>query len=1142
MAGNAGMIKAGGAYIELMLDKTAALQGLKEFERRFRSMQQMFGRMNLGGNLGPAISRQMASGVINALKAALTPGFYEAAFNRLANGLGTAMRSVFSGQFFDYLAEGFRRAGRNLAIGGLAATAVFTKMSGVISKSLTEFAKQEQLAGRFTQVFGDLAGEAEKFAQVLGKDVNQSVNELKDEITTFQSVLLGAGFDARSAFDLSKMLTEATQDMLAFDDAIRDAGEATDRMLSGLAGMVIPVQRIGADIRKANLDKEMEEMAEAMQRTNSVASQQERILTRIKIIFEALARSGAIGQARREVDTLSSAFRGLIGAVKMAYAALGAAMKGPGKIVVDAFTLMSVAVTDFANANPLVIQGLALLLISLTGLSAAMLGTGVLFTVFAANLKLLSGTVILLNTPFRVLASSMSFLLNVVDLTVIGITTLAAGFSKFVRVGVMATGLAGRLFTLQQALMGLTRSLITGAAAATMAAASYVRAFGALGMAAIRAAGVLIPAALLAGKALLILAHDLLLIPVAIGAAGLDMLGRLFAVQAAIIGRAAAAIVRGVGVMIVAVRAGLGAVIGRVAAGAAVVGAKIAQMFASGVAAIGPFVASLATAVRSIVGVMAAVAGSVVQALVRPIAGGLLMLINVVERVAYELGYAMFRTLRLMPVILARIGQSAVAAFGAMRGLVVVVGTQLKNLGGIIGGIVLKAFVGLLSVMGSLVGVVGSVLGFVASSFASVFAPVLAIVGVIALLGVAFYKLKPYVEAAFSSIGGYLNQIFSSLGGMASSAFSVLSDGFKTLLEDGKTAMGGLVDAISAGDLGLAFEIAWSFIKLEFQKGYNAISESWDAWRVYLLTVANQLWTELSVRFSNGWVELMVAVDWFVDTFGGAWNAMIALVKPLWDALVSSMQSGIESTSSNWDALWDSGQSTVLQVIDLIADAWEVTVNFLIGLWDSFLGILQRAAILARSLVDDSVDYGSEVARIDSENAAAKESRELAMSERILSREKARKKDSEKIMAEKASREEAIRKKAADRQASINPDKSFDELMAPMMAESKAQLELKQKVEEARKAAQENADAPGASALGGWQTKLQEMMVKAGLISGDTAKAVSRSNSAAFADVAAFGLAPDVQENQLRELRRIRQLQEKADKRPAAKAAAGVNP
>lgn len=1141
MAGNAGMIKAGGAYIELMLDKTAALQGLKEFERRFRSMQQMFGRMNLGGNLGPAMSRQMASGIINALKSALTPGFYEAAFNRLANGLGTSLRSVFSGQFFDYLAEGFRRAGRNLAIGGLAATAVFAKMGGVISKSLTEFAKQEQLVGRFRQVFGGLSGEAQAFADVLGKDVNQSVNELKDEITTFQSVLLGAGFDARSAFDLSKLLTEATQDMLAFDDGIRDAGEATDRMLSGLAGMVIPVQRIGADIRKANLDKEMEAMAEAMERTNTVASQQDRILARVKIIFEALQRSGAIGQARREVETLSASFRGAGGAAKMMYAALGEAVKGPAKVVVEAFTLMAMAVMDFAHSNPAVVQGAAALLISLTGLSAVMLGTGVLFTVFAANLKLLSGTVILLNTPFRVLASGMSFLLNVVDLTVIGITTLATGFSKFVRVGVMATGLAGRFFALQQALMGLTRSLIMGAASATMAAASYVRAFGALGMAAIRAAGVLIPAALLAGKALLILAHDLLLIPVAIGAAGLDMLGRLFAAQAAIVGRAAAAIVKGVGAMIVAVRAGLGAVIGRVAAGAAVVGAKIAQMFASGVAAIGPFIGSLATAVRSIVGVMAGVASSVVQALVRPIAGGLLSLINVAQRVAYELSYATFRVLRVMPMILARIGQSGVAAFGAMRGLVVVVGTQLKNLGGIIGGIVLKAFVGLLSIMGSLVGVVGSVLGFIASSFASVFAPVLAIVGVIVLLGVAFYKLKPYIEAAFSTIGGYLSEIFSTLGGMASSAFSALSDGFKTMFEDGKAALGGLADAIAAGNLGLAFEIAWTYIKLEFYKGYAAIAESWDAWRTYLMTATNALWTELNVLFSNGWVELMVLVDWFVDTFGGAWNAMIALVKPLWDGLVNSMQSGIESTGSNWNALWDSGQSTVLQVIDLIADGFDVTVNFLIGLWDSFLGVLKKAWALARSIVDSSVDYGSEVERINKENAAKQEARDSAMYDRILEREKARKKDSEKIMSEKASREEAIRKQAADRQAEIDKSRNSAQIDSTKKVADTTD-EFQKNLDQARKEAEANKNTPGAGVLGGWQQKLQDMMKAQGLLNSEDAKAVSKANSAAFADVAAFGLAPDVQENQLRELRRIRQLQERADKRPAGKAAAGVQP
>lgn len=1291
MAGNAGLIKAGGAVIELMLDKTSALQGMREFEARFRQMQRALGRIGGAMNFGAGVERSFSRAMIRGLQAAFSANAYESAFNALANGLGTAIRRVFNGQFFAAMSNGFREAGRGLVVSGLAATLVFGKLSGLITQSLTAFSRQQQLAGRFTQVFKDLERDANSFAETLSGDVLQSVTELRDEMATFQAVLLGAGFAPQDAMELSKMLTETTQDMLAFDDSIADSAEAMDKLLSGMAGMVKPVERFGADIRKSAIDEAFEKMSGDMEKVSTRATQQERILARLGIIFEALGRSGAIGQARREAGLLASVLRGLKGATEMAFSSIGKALEPIGTKVVLAFILAANAIERFAEASPGLVQAGAALLVSLTALAGVMTATGVLFVIVGANLKALAGAMSAATAPIRVFAGVMGALVNI-----------AAGFNAVVNATVDAmlgiakaggaVGVAAKnVVTMGIALAGLgkaaTRALAGGIAQAVAQTVSYFGLLGSTAISSLRALDMPLKRLYIS----LVQLHDAVRV---LAMFTLAVVERSVATSVAANTRAIGASTKLIGQSFSTMSAGA-------AKGSSVISTGLAKLrigfgqAATGLAAMGGALSRgvvdyplrlltnwkrltvqmnlLPVALRSTSTAMVAINATTSRALVQVFSitkigekaatgsaraitsSSRLMLTSVSSAISTTTSRALVQVFSITKIgekaatgtartigassrallqtvssaittttsralvqvfSITKIGEKAAsgtarAASGALRRLMQsvsagVAGTAgralvqvfglsrfgekalggvaraagksaasvydaiaklgdvlidrvvkaldlvLKNIanvakvavkglaqvGAVLGSGLLKGLGVISGFLVTLGGVAGSTLGFIATSFASVLAPVLAIGVALGLLTVVFVRMKPYVESVFSAIfgaGGALSSLFDTLKSVGGTAFSALMSGFQTLLADGKAAFKGLSDAIRAGDLSLAFSIAWSFIKLEFYKGYAAIAASWDEWRTYLLTVGNDLWTALQVLFSDGFIELQVLADMFVQTFGGAWEMLVGWIKPLWEGFLEWFSGMTNSTGGEWNALWDSSQSTVLQVVDLIKDAFDVTVNYLISVWDGFIGILEKAWALARSLVDSTVDYESEAARIDKANAAASAQRENEMGQRILDRENERKQKSKEIEDQKAAKEKEIRDKAVEAQKKIDGARNNAQVDSARKLQEQQQ-DFKDKLQQAEDAAREKGDRTmGQAVMEGFRGKMDEIQSRLGM--GEEAKAVSRANSAAFADVAAFGLGvPDVQKDQLKELRQLRRIAERQERKPAAKA------
>ncbi len=105
-------------------------------------------------------------------------------------------------------------------------------------------------------------------------------------------------------------------------------------------------------------------------------------------------------------------------------------------------------------------------------------------------------------------------------------------------------------------------------------------------------------------------------------------------------------------------------------------------------------------------------------------------------------------------------------------------------------------------------------------------------------LVVVFIQLRPVIESVFASLiaaGRELaSNVFAKLQAAGAAAFAALSQGWQTLLRDGRQAVTGIGDALAAGDIQLAARALWAFLKLEFAKGYNAVAPVWDNLRTFI--------------------------------------------------------------------------------------------------------------------------------------------------------------------------------------------------------------------------------------------------------------------------------------------------------------------
>lgn len=120
----------------------------------------------------------------------------------------------------------------------------------------------------------------------------------------------------------------------------------------------------------------------------------------------------------------------------------------------------------------------------------------------------------------------------------------------------------------------------------------------------------------------------------------------------------------------------------------------------------------------------------------------------------------------------------------------------------------------------------------------------------------------------------YLAESMRGLGDIGAIIPDVIGEGFGRISADASmladasvTAFGGIVDAVSAGDLGLAGEIAMAGLNLAFVTGWSEAKDLWTVTTAWL----EMRWADVTFGMASAWANMATIV-------GDVWNAAMSLI------------------------------------------------------------------------------------------------------------------------------------------------------------------------------------------------------------------------------------------------------------------------
>jgi phage-related protein len=190
-----------------------------------------------------------------------------------------------------------------------------------------------------------------------------------------------------------------------------------------------------------------------------------------------------------------------------------------------------------------------------------------------------------------------------------------------------------------------------------------------------------------------------------------------------------------------------------------------------------------------------------------------------------------------------------------------------------------------LLVLGPLLSAIGSAIGLVTFAIS-------AATTAVSLLGAAISFLLSPIGLVVAAVGGIAAAVLFATD-EGNLALESLGQGFEQLLGVAGTAWQGIQDAIAAGDLAGAMEVAWLGIQVVWETGIAALTAAWRSFKsffvelfwsaVYAVARAfNTAWTGIEIAFwtvvnalADGWdmfcTGLRIAFNEFVGFFRRAW-------------------------------------------------------------------------------------------------------------------------------------------------------------------------------------------------------------------------------------------------------------------------------
>ncbi|MBX3384152.1 MAG: phage tail tape measure protein [Phycisphaeraceae bacterium] len=207
---------------------------------------------------------------------------------------------------------------------------------------------------------------------------------------------------------------------------------------------------------------------------------------------------------------------------------------------------------------------------------------------------------------------------------------------------------------------------------------------------------------------------------------------------------------------------------------------------------------------------------------------------------------------------------------------VVVVGAALIGLGVVISGIGAA-----LGVLASVVSGIGAAFGLVGAALGALLSPIGLVVAAVVGLGAALL-------------------VTSGAGG---AALEWLGEQFTRLRDWATKVIGGISDALAAGDIALAAEILWLSLKVAWQQGVAALSKVWLQAKQFFVGTAQSMWYGALAAAEIGFHAIEVA--WIETTafLSKAWTNFTTGFQQIWE----SASSWVAKRMLEIQGLFDSG-------------------------------------------------------------------------------------------------------------------------------------------------------------------------------------------------------------------------------------------
>jgi hypothetical protein len=283
---------------------------------------------------------------------------------------------------------------------------------------------------------------------------------------------------------------------------------------------------------------------------------------------------------------------------------------------------------------------------------------------------------------------------------------------------------------------------------------------------------------------------------------------------------------------------------------------------------------------------------------------------KVIKQGTFVIGAALAPTLIDLAAAATRLIATGVKWIHENRQLIV---TVAKVAAGVVGlGLAFLALGSLISGVCSLFGMAAAVIGGIGTALGAIGAAAAFLVSPLGLVIAGLVGLTAWFVTATDA---------------GQAAVARLTGAFWALGQDATAAFGGIVDALQAGDLGLAMRVAASFLKLEWQQAVAFLQEKWLDFKLGVQRIALDAFFGVLEIAHNAWAGLQTAWLDLTTFLANAWTRFTAFFTKGWNTAQNFVSKGVLKLMKLFDDSIDVESATRLLNEDLTAQNAAVDRN-----------------------------------------------------------------------------------------------------------------------------------------------------------------------------------------------------------------------